>query len=228
MILRPFFSYYGSKWRIANRYPAPKYAAIIEPFAGSAGYSLNYHTRKVVLYDRDPHIAYVWQYLIHVSEREILALPDVPLDRPDFHLDDLRLIEEQKWLIGFWFNHSNVRPQNRVSPWMRKWAGLRYDFWGSSIRERIASQLKYIRHWGAYHADYTRAPNVRATWFIDPPYCGKTGDKYRCAVVDYEELGTWSGRRKGQTIVCEGIGADWLPFESIGHLSRDKVQGRVG
>jgi hypothetical protein len=32
--LRPFFSFYGGKWRIARHYPTPKYDIIIEPFAG--------------------------------------------------------------------------------------------------------------------------------------------------------------------------------------------------
>jgi hypothetical protein len=32
-MLRPFFPYYGSKWSLAKRYPAPRYDRIIEPFA---------------------------------------------------------------------------------------------------------------------------------------------------------------------------------------------------
>lgn len=31
--LRPFWSYYGGKWRIAERYPRPAFDRIIEPFA---------------------------------------------------------------------------------------------------------------------------------------------------------------------------------------------------
>jgi hypothetical protein len=33
-MLRPFWRYYGGKWRAAPRYPAPRYDTIIEPFAG--------------------------------------------------------------------------------------------------------------------------------------------------------------------------------------------------
>ena len=35
MTLRPFFSYYGGKWRSAvKHYPAPEFDQIVEPFAG--------------------------------------------------------------------------------------------------------------------------------------------------------------------------------------------------
>jgi len=34
------FSYYGSKSKLAQHYPTPKYDTIVEPFAGAAGYSL--------------------------------------------------------------------------------------------------------------------------------------------------------------------------------------------
>jgi hypothetical protein len=40
--VRPFFSFFGSKWRVAPHYPAPERDLIIEPFAGSAGYSLRH------------------------------------------------------------------------------------------------------------------------------------------------------------------------------------------
>ena len=37
--LLQFFSFFGSKVALAKNYPQPKYDAIVEPFAGSAGYS---------------------------------------------------------------------------------------------------------------------------------------------------------------------------------------------
>lgn len=35
------FYYYGRKKQIAKHYPAPNFEAIVEPFAGSASYSLH-------------------------------------------------------------------------------------------------------------------------------------------------------------------------------------------
>jgi site-specific DNA-adenine methylase len=46
--LRPFFPYYGSKWRAARAYPPPLHRQIVEPFAGSAGYALRYRSREAV------------------------------------------------------------------------------------------------------------------------------------------------------------------------------------
>src|SRR5689334_4647899 len=70
--LRPFFGYYGGKWRDAVRhYPQPEYETIVEPFAGSAGFSLRYFDRKVVLCELDPVLAAVWRYLIHVKRKGI-------------------------------------------------------------------------------------------------------------------------------------------------------------
>ena len=37
--MRPLFPFYGSKWRDAKRYGAPVFGHVVEPFAGSAGYS---------------------------------------------------------------------------------------------------------------------------------------------------------------------------------------------
>lgn len=73
--LKPFFSFYGGKWRAAPRYPAPEHSTIIEPFAGSAGYSVRHHEQNVILYEIDPVIAGVWDYLIHAKESEIMSLP---------------------------------------------------------------------------------------------------------------------------------------------------------
>jgi site-specific DNA-adenine methylase len=49
--LHPFFSYFGSKYRLAKRYPKPQCDEIIEPFAGSAGYALLYPQKQVYLYE---------------------------------------------------------------------------------------------------------------------------------------------------------------------------------
>lgn len=34
MTLKPFWRYYGGKWRAAPSYPAPLHNTIVEPFAG--------------------------------------------------------------------------------------------------------------------------------------------------------------------------------------------------
>jgi hypothetical protein len=49
--LYPFFTFFGGKWRSYLKYPPPIYDNLFEPFAGSAGYSLRYYNKKVMLVD---------------------------------------------------------------------------------------------------------------------------------------------------------------------------------
>lgn len=206
--LKPLFTFYGGKWRAAPHYPAPAHDTIIEPFAGSAGYSLRYPDRRVILVERDPLIAATWRYLIRVSPSEILALPDIAMDQT---VDDVPLSEDARLLIGWWIHKGSTMPCKRPSAWMRS-EQRPNSYWGQTIRARIASQVESIRHWEIIEGDYRLAPTVSATWFIDPPY-QIAGKHYRHSAVDYPRLAEWCLGREGQTIVCENVGADWLPFE---------------
>lgn len=78
--MRPFFCYYGGKWRAAPLYPQPEHGTIVEPFAGAAGYATRYPLNRVVLVEKDPILAGLWKYLTRVTARDIWALPDMPLD----------------------------------------------------------------------------------------------------------------------------------------------------
>lgn len=205
--LQPFFCYFGGKWRAAKKYPVPLYDRIIEPFAGAAGYSLNYPARKIALYEIDPVVYSLWEYLIKVSPAEILALPSLVE-----HVDDTKVSEPAKTLIGFWLNKGNTTPGKTPAAWAR--SGVRPNsFWGQAIKERIASQVDSIRHWTIKNESYEKAPNEKATWFVDPPYQGECGRLYRFKDVDFDSLSTWCETRIGQVMVCEQEGATWLPFQ---------------
>jgi 16S rRNA G966 N2-methylase RsmD len=97
--------------------------------------------------------------------------------------------------------------------------------WGPEIRERIASQVEGIRHWKVLETDWWRAPDIEATWFVDPPY-HRSGKHYKYRDIDYTALGIWCRARKGQTIVCEQDGADWLPFRQ--HKDAKGCTGKGG
>ncbi len=174
--LRPFFGYYGGKWRDAlKHYPAPAHDTIVEPFAGSAGYSLRYAHLKVVLCELDPILSEVWRYLLRVKPKEILRLPDIS---PGNTVEDLNISQEARWLIGFWLNRGTESPRRSPSKWMRD--RIRPgSFWGDRVRTTIASQVELIRHWKVYNCSYIDCPlSVAATWFIDPPY--KTTGRHDC------------------------------------------------
>lgn len=229
-MIRPLFSFYGAKWRVAPRYPSPRHSTIVEPFAGSAGYSCRYHDLSVVLVERDPIIASVWRYVIGASRADILSLP---LMDPGQDAADLPVCQEARWLIGFWLNAATSAPRRHMSRWGRD---SPWRFWGPEIRERVANDAAQIGHWRVIEGGYESAPHIEATWFVDPPYCGATkasrytgggpivhapaGDRYRFGAkrIDFSELGRWCRMRRGQTIVCEGPGADWLPFAPFGDV----------
>lgn len=220
MGLKPFFCFYGGKWRAAPRYPAPQHHRVIEPFAGAAGYATRHHRADVVLVETDPLIAGLWRWLIGASEREILTLPHEVRTT----VQDLGLAPGPSALIGFWLNKGVSSPRQRPSAWMREGRRPR-SFWGPEVRQRIASQVGAIRHWTLIEGDYSEAPDDDATWFVDPPY-QRAGQHYRRSLLDYGALAGWCRGRRGQVIVCENEGADWLPFEP--HLSIKAREGRGG
>src|SRR5690606_17747868 len=131
-------------------------------------------------------------------------------------LDDLKVCEEAKWLIGFWLNRATSSPRKSPSKWMRE--GIRPgSFWGDRVRQTIASQVDSIRHWKVICGDYTKCTTrKKATWFIDPPY-QRAGAHYRYGSqhIDYDALRDWCRSRNGQVIVCENKGATWLPFQDL-------------
>ena len=189
-------------------------ATIVEPFAGAAGYSVRHHTRRVLLVERDPLIAATWRYLIRVSPAELLSLPDLEHGQTT---DDLALSAEARTLIGWWCNGGSAQPKKSLSKWARMQPGdpgwSSQLLWGPRVRLRLAGQVDEIRHWRISEGDWSTAPDIEATWFIDPPYV-EAGRYYRFGPdrIDFAALADWCRARRGQVVVCENTGATWLPF----------------
>lgn len=211
MRVPPFFSYFGSKWSFIGEYPKPRYNLIVEPFAGSASYACHYPDKRVILYDTYPVIAGLWQYLIKVKEEEIRSLPLNVTGLPEMNLP-----QEAKWLIGFWLSKASNCPVGNPSGWREKEKRMSRGYWSEFIRERIARNLQYIRHWKVYCESYTMCANYTATWFVDPPYSGKAGRSYKHKFEDYDKLGQWCNERDGQVIACDNEHGKWLPFIKLG------------
>ena len=210
--MRPFFPFYGSKWNIARHYPAPLPGLVVEPFAGGAGYATFYGCSQVALYDADPIIAGVWSYLLRVAPHEIMALPELP--GVGDCVDDFALPQEAKWLVGFWLNRGSAQPKKSRTAYSARTDRAQLN-WGPRAKERIAAQLPLIGGWSMRCASYDKAPDVRATWFVDPPY-GDKGKFYRVGFRDFDALGPWCEARRGRLIVCERDDATWLPFAPLG------------
>lgn len=214
------WSYYGAKTNIVDLYPKPKHDKIIEPFAGTARYSLKYFEKDVLLVDKYEVIVKIWKWLQLCSENDILKLPRLGPGQTlnDFDFD----CEEAKLLMGFIVQFGVATPgltpsATKINPGSHS----RGNFINYAIR-RISKNLFKIRHWKIIQSSYDLIDNETATWFIDPPY-QTGGHKYKHSNkdIDFTELADYCSSRKGQVIVCENSKADWMPFV---HLKRHQCQ----
>ena len=224
------FPYYGSKIKAASKYPqAPPGWTIVEPFAGAAGYSCRYPDREVHLYDADPIICGVINHLIKSKPNDILGLPILKGNQT---VDDFNISKDEKALIGFWLNNGSASPKKRLSTWGRmQQDDLPSNLWGERCRARLATVVERISHWTCINASYKDIKTFNfdpyhTVWFVDPPYVG-AGKYYKhsCNNIDYEHLGYWCKTLRGKVIVCENLGAEWLPFEDLYHM-RGAAKGR--
>lgn len=207
------FYYYGRKKQIAKYYPLPSYDTIIEPFAGSAAYSLykDNWKKNVILIEKDEKVYDIWKWLIEdATEKDILNLPELKVG--DKSSEFLHIVHAAT-KMAFHFKTIKV-----TSVLERNW----------KISRRIFSENLYkIKHWQIINDDYTSAPDIEATWFIDPPYKGEAGLGYRHSskLLNYENLAKWIFARKGEVICCEGKEGDYLPFRPLVDLKG--VAGKV-
>lgn len=200
------FSYYGSKSKIVKYYPKPIHDKIIEPFAGSARYSLEYWEKDILLVDKYKVIVDIWHYLQRASEKDILGLPRL---KPNEDIENFNLSEIEKKFMGFLLQDAVSQPARKVSP---NWFKLRPNKINYKL-ERISKDLYKIKHWKIIHGSYEDLENENATWFIDPPYqFGGQHYKESNKNIDFNLLSVWCKSRNGQVIVCENTLANWMEF----------------
>jgi site-specific DNA-adenine methylase len=221
--LGPFFPYYGAKWRTSSAYPAPKWAHIVEPFAGAAGYSIRWNeVKNIALFDASPHVVAAWSYLIRAASNPsaLQALPDLVR-----HVDEVP--EDARSLVGFWLNPGSGMPKksasNRADPTAKVY--FPGSVWSAKTKARLLREVPYIRDWRILQCDWRQVfadldSAQPCTIFVDPPYVG-AGRHYHGAKwsdSDYAELASACRRADAlghQVIVCEGAGAKWLPFQEL-------------
>lgn len=195
------FSYFGSKSKIVHLYPAPMHDRIIEPFAGSARYSLLYWYKDVTLIDNYKVVMDIWKYLQNASYSDIMALPTVPVNLSEIH----GITEVERNLLGFCWARGNAYPAKKIGKYCDGWI---------ETRKRMAQSIRKIQHWQIVEGSYAQAPNELATWFIDAPY-QFGGIKYKHNQINYAHLRGFVECREGQVIVCENDKANWLNFEPL-------------
>ncbi len=197
------FYYYGRKKQIAGRYPEPAYDNIVEPFAGAAAYSLHGERwkRNVILIEKDPRVAQIWQWLIDsATPKEIQSLPDLRIGEKSSEF--LHIIHAATKMA---FKYRTIKVTAVLE---RNW----------EISKRVmAANVHKVKHWKIQFGDYRLAPDLEATWFIDPPYKSHPGTGYEHGsdTLDYNDLAAWALERRGELIFCEGAYGDYLPFRPL-------------
>ena len=229
--MRPFYKRYGSKWQMAKYIGPPRRDLVVEPFAGSAGYSLYWNCRNVRLYDIDNDIIDLWIYLINCTVADITKLPDW-INSPDDVLS-LEVRAEQN-LIQRWLSFGTRTPikpdsslkvysefvahyrDGKPTQWNSGHAASETAMWSPAVKDRIINQKPLIADWEVTLVDdYSEIPNEVAHYHIDPPYQSQMKVYSKEHYIDYTELAEWCQSRNGSVDVCEQSGADWLPFRPL-------------
>ncbi len=208
MKIGPLFKWFGSKWQAAKRYPHPEHAAVVEPYAGGAGYSLNYCDKAVTIYDTDPNLSVLWPWLLQATPQDVL---DIPLGLAvGTDIRTIGISEGQAQLLKHWQRTNNVGDCWTVSPW-----GHLPGQWTANTRARVAEQITAVRHWRFQKPDLSQV----ATWFIDPPY--EFNYRYRSGLTPFSYAALAANVRaissESHVIVCEAVGKNgeiptYLPF----------------
>jgi hypothetical protein len=188
------FPYFGRKVKVAAYYGAPRYPLVIEPFAGSIGYSEYWQPAQVVALEKDERVVALWH--------RMLALQHVPPPPTVGSATDDLLVK----LCSYSEHALTSGTMTVTSRMVRDWRyvhlrAMRLQAWaGQAVLYRLGS--------------FAEAPDTEATWFIDPPYqfANRRGYREGAARMDYDQLAVWVQTRRGQVIVAEQFGATWLPF----------------
>ena len=217
------FYYYGAKRMFAKQWGRPSRPLIIEPFAGSASYSMYWLNvvDEIRLIEKDPRVVALWRRLLAMEKEEVLALKP---PEPGVYTDDFL------WMTA--------ATSNAIAQLQRLKMPERVPRVAEGMLRQIARQLPQAKKKVTIiQGDYTQAGDDDATWFIDPPYqvngngSEKTAfpqgmgysRKAHCtsADLDFEALADWCRSRRGQVMVCEQLGATWLPFHPVKPESRE-------
>ena len=226
--MHSFFHYYGSKNQGAPRYGPPRRDEVIEPFAGSAAYSVYWEHPNVALYDLSEDVCAAWDWLIHCSDEDVRRIP-IPFESD---AQFAALPDGPRQVVGWTFWYGHAASQDRLPAWywvylregrltgsarsyMDRFDALIPNMWDERKRDRIIRQKPLIRNWTIEQLDYRKIPQREAHWHVDPPYQGAPGRAYPHNAIDFPALAEWCRNLPGAVDVCEQEGADWLPFRPL-------------
>jgi hypothetical protein len=169
----------------------------------------------VILVEKDPRVCEIWERLLDMDEDDLL---NYPIPKAGERTSDFLLMTSAC--------------SNRIARTKEMIVTKRMPVVLKRMFKQIAAVLPHVKgRIEIIEGNYTKAPNIAATWFIDPPYHVNGRPQQRgmgyaeecnSASLDYAKLAEWCRKRKGQKIVCEQKGAEWLPFEHL-RLARNSI-----
>lgn len=205
------FRYSGSKKRLLKHLPGPPFGVtrIVEPFAGSAAYSLAYKPSRVFLAEATQGVRALWQWLITTATRQDLL--DLAALRAKEKIDvrKLNLDLPRETLLRLTSSGVYV---GQLSSWAL-YPQHNVDF------SKIISQLPYIKQHvdPTVRSDYretTELDDGRTLFFVDPPYLGtqgnyqdKTTGNDQTKLLNSADVETFVRGLKGPVLMTYGDGA---------------------
>lgn len=224
------FYYYGAKNLLSKYYSEPEHNIIIEPFCGSAAYSCFHLFKnknlKSILCDKNKDVSIAWDFILNCSEEDVknYKTPNIGEYAYDFLI-------------------KTCSASNASSKCKKMKYTERLDRVFQIQKRRILKFLPIRNRIKFINDDYENLKynKEKHTWFIDPPYQIKlknnsvfqNGNGYSkdCNTenINFENLKKYIFSKKGQIIVCEKEGANWLPFKKFrtNKTSLNKIYNEV-
>lgn len=213
------FDYYGGKASLARFYQCPRHALIVEPFAGSAMYSMYHLSRNrnlsALLVEKNPSVCKAWEWLRTQTAEGLLKMP---------------IVKAGEKTSDFFIMNSAASTASLNCKQMT--VTERMEIRQPSMWRKMARLLWVLPRVEVRCCSYEEIEDLEATWFIDPPYQQNgealLGNGYakgcRARDLDFCKLSDWCRTRRGQVIVAEKMGADWMPFRPLRRVtdSQDK------
>ena len=142
------------KRRLARFYPRPEYSTIVEPFAGSAAYSVTHlvpvtgvrTVERVILVEKDPRVCEIWKQLLAMDEDDLL---NYPIPKAGERTSDFLLMTSAC--------------SNRIARTEEMTITKRMPVVLKRMFKQIAAVLPHVKgRVKIIEGDYTKAPNIEA------------------------------------------------------------------
>jgi len=171
--MRSLFRYSGSKARLIKHLPAPPVGteAIVEPFAGSLAYGLNYRPDQLLACEANSDVRRLIEWLVNqATEADLAALEaKKPADKVDVR--SLGLGPEEQTLMRLMISGAYTGQLNSFLIYPQHSFDLQH------LKEMLPYLQTSVRLVGD---DFAQGLDVQdmvdnAFYFIDPPYVGTSG-----------------------------------------------------